>query len=165
MAIRELKVCLLGVSPGSSLRGSPLLRAFVPALPGSGALLPAPGTGRRVPSCSRASPIAPSAPARLGTLGLARLRGRQGEGGGCRGPDDRGVLQLLGPLGLSLPPPKEHSLPEECLSYSGEALVFLCLLRAGVGGWLAGGNCFIHSENEPTNQSFLPRVGEPGGLD
>lgn len=84
MAIRELKVCLLGVSPGLSLRGSRLLRAFVPALPASRALPRVPRAPSRAPHrppgprCSRAPPIAASATARLATLGLAKLQVGQG---------------------------------------------------------------------------------------
>lgn len=119
MAIRELKVCLLGVSPGSILRGSRLLRAFVPALPASRALPRVPRAPFRAPHrplgprCSRAPPIAASAAARLATLGLSRLRVGQGgvEVGGrlgvvedqmTAGPAAPRPLWLL-PLPLAVP--------------------------------------------------------------
>lgn len=102
MAIRELKVCLLGVSPGPILRGSRFLRAFVPALPASRALPGVPRAPSRAPHrppgprCSGAPPIAAFAAACLATLGFSGLQ--VGQGGverwevcvGDCGPDDSG---------------------------------------------------------------------------
>lgn len=158
-----------GESWSGSYGGTPTPERLCPraarlprAPPGPARSHPASRTGCRVPDAPerlRSLRLPPRVWQPWGSAGRAGRGGGGWEAGGLLRTRRPRVLQPPGPLRL-LPLPLAVPSLRNVLSYFEEALVFLCLLRAWVGS--GGGNCFILSENKPTDRSFQTGVGGPG---